>query len=50
MMDNKCIICGKSCKYPWSICLECQEKAKEEKKDYLKHLGYEVEENAQKLL
>lgn len=46
MNEYKCIQCGKLCVYPWSICRDCQEKAKQEKKDYLKHLGYEVEDNA----
>ena len=46
MSEHKCVICGNQCNYPWSICRECQQKAKQEKIAYLKYLGYEVDENA----
>ena len=43
-LNYKCIQCGSPCKYPMSICTKCIDHAKQEKANYLKHLGYEVKD------
>ena len=49
MNNYQCIQCGGMCQYRWSICEDCQRKAKKEKEDYLKSLGYKVKENEEKV-